>query len=464
MTTKDRVKGRKIGIIGMARSGLAAAKLIKKLGGLPFVSDVKTEEQLSKEIALLKEQEISYETGGHTERLLKSDFVILSPGIPRQIPIIGQLDAAGIPIFSEIELASWFCRGKIIAITGSNGKTTTTSLTGEVLTSGGLNNIVCGNIGKPFAEVVLDIPADGFAVVEVSNFQLETIEEFAPHIAMILNLTPDHLDRYDGFDDYKKAKYRIAENQAPTDYLILNADDAVIDRNHIGTRAQKIYFSTARTLPTGVFQRGESLVGMVGGKETEIIDIKQIRIPGPHNLQNAAAASLAGLLLGLAPEKIAAALRSFPGVPHRLEDVGAVAGIKFINDSKATNVDSVCFALRSIKTPICLIAGGRDKGGSYQPIVDAGRGKIKEIILIGEAREKMFDALGRHFPVQFAASMEEAVKKAFEAASPGETVLLSPACSSFDMFENFEHRGETFKQIVHSLKNNHSASHRIGAK
>ncbi|MCX6826190.1 MAG: UDP-N-acetylmuramoyl-L-alanine--D-glutamate ligase, partial [candidate division Zixibacteria bacterium] len=259
MTTKERIKGRKVGIIGMARSGLAAASLILRQGGTPFMSDIKTEDQLVVEGAKLKSQNIEYETGGHTERLLKSDYIILSPGVPKSVPIIQRLNEAGIPIFSEIELASWFCRGRIIAITGSNGKTTTTSLTGAILSSAGLKNHVCGNIGNPFAEVVSDIPPDGYAVIEVSNFQLEDIEEFAPHIAMILNITPDHLDRYDGFDDYKKAKYRITENQISSDYFILNADDTVIDKNNIDTRAQKIFFSTVRVIPPGVFKRGESL-------------------------------------------------------------------------------------------------------------------------------------------------------------------------------------------------------------
>jgi UDP-N-acetylmuramoylalanine--D-glutamate ligase len=464
MTTRDRIRGRKIGIIGLARSGMAAARLIRRLGGKPFVSDVKPEPKLSAELAILRAENIEFETGGHTERLLESDFIIISPGVPSTAPILEKIKEAGIPIFSEVELASWFCRGRIIAITGSNGKTTTTSLIGAILDRAGIKNIVCGNIGRPFAEVVPDIPQDGYAVLEVSNFQLETIEEFTPHIALILNLTPDHLDRYDGFEDYKKAKYRITENQSSSDYLVLNADDTVIDKNNIGTRARKVFFSTARELPTGVYQRGQSLVGILGGKEDSIIDVERIRIPGPHNLQNAAAASLAALLIGIRPDDIADALKTFPGVPHRLEDAGSVAGIKFVNDSKATNVDSVCYALRSINTPICLIAGGRDKGGSYQPIVEHGRGRIKEIILIGEAREKMFNALGKAFPVQFAGSMEEAVRKAFEAASPGETVLLSPACSSFDMFTNFEERGEIFKKIVASLRRNGCMAQNAGSK
>jgi len=453
MTTKDRIKGRRVGVIGMARSGLAAARIVRKLGGTPFVSDVKGEGQLISELEELKSLEIDHEFGGHTDKLLKSDYIILSPGVPQSIPVMIKVREAGIPVFSEIELASWFCRGKIIGVTGSNGKTTTTSLIGAILSAAGIGNAVCGNIGAPFADAVLDIPPDGYAVVEISNFQLETIEEFKPDIAMILNLTPDHLDRYDTFEDYKNAKYRITENQISSDYLILNADDPVIDKNNISTGAKEIFFSTGRLLVNGVYLEGNKLVGKINGEKIEIIDINKIRIPGPHNLQNAAAASLAALLIGINPRDIASALERFPGVPHRLEDAGAVAGIRFINDSKATNVDSVCYALRSIKTPICLIAGGRDKGGSYKPILEHGKGRIKEIILIGEAREKIFEALGKTFPVQFAESMEDAVKKAFDAASPGDTVLLSPACSSYDMFTNFEQRGEVFKNLVASLKN-----------
>ncbi|UCD93758.1 MAG: UDP-N-acetylmuramoyl-L-alanine--D-glutamate ligase, partial [Candidatus Zixiibacteriota bacterium] len=401
----------------------------------------------------LKMYNIDFETGGHTDRLLKSDFVILSPGVPRTLEIIRKLSEAGIPIFSEIEVASWFCRGRIIAVTGSNGKTTTTTLVGAILDKAGIENVVCGNIGVPFSDKVLGISERGYVVLEVSSFQLELIEDFEPHMAMILNITPDHLDRYDDFEGYKQAKYRITENQKSSDFLILNADDSVIDKNSIETGAQKVYFSTSRLMPTGVFKRGKSLVGIVREKEIPLIDTEQIRIPGLHNLQNAAAASLAALHLEIDPKQVGEALREFPGVEHRLEDVGKVAGIRFVNDSKATNVDSVCHALRAFESPLHLIAGGRDKGSDFEPIARCGKNRIKEIILIGEAREKMFNALGKAFPVQFADSMEEAVKKAFEEASPGEIVLLSPACASFDMYDNFEQRGKNFKEAVRALKN-----------
>ncbi len=452
MSAQEKVHNRKVGIIGMARSGLAAAKLVLQSGGMPFVSDNGSREALATSLAQLEELGIAYECGGHTDRLLESDFCILSPGVPQTIPMVQKIKEKGIPIFSEIELASWFCRGKILAVTGSNGKTTTTTLAGEMLKEGGIPVEVCGNIGYPFSDAAPKVPENGFAVVEASSFQLELIESFKPHIAMILNLTPDHLDRYLDFEDYKAAKYRIADNMSVTDHLILNAGDPETDVNKIKTDATLDYFAAHRPLPAGVFKRGESLVGSVGGKEFKIIDIAGIRIPGPHNLQNSAAAALAAILAGVSPEKIAAVLEKFPGVEHRLEDVGTVAGIKFINDSKATNVDSVCYALLSMKTPVVLIAGGRDKGGAYDPLIEKGRGKIKEIILIGEAREKIFRALGKTFAVEFAESMEAAVQKAFTAASPGDTVLLSPACSSFDMFDNYEHRGKTFKEIVARMR------------
>lgn len=445
----------------MARSGVAAAKLARQLGGTPFVSDIKSAEQLKSQIHELKTFGIEFETGEHTDRLLKSDFVIVSPGIPQETEIIQKIVAAGIPIFSEIEFASWFCSGKIIAITGSNGKTTTTTLIGAILDEAGIPNKVCGNIGFPFSEAVLEIPENGYAVLEVSNFQLELIEEFRPFVAMILNITPDHLDRYENFDGYKRAKYRITENQQPSEYLILNADDAVIEKNHIDTNAHKIFFSTSRTLPAGVFQRGKSLVGIVREKEENIVSTDSIRIPGPHNLQNSAAAGLAALLAGVAPRFIASALNRFPGVEHRLEDAGSIAGIKFINDSKATNVDSVCYAVRSFTSPVILIAGGRDKGGEFEPIIKYGRDRIKEIILLGEAREKMFEALGKAFPVQFAENMDDAVSRAFASASPGEIVMLSPACASFDMYDNFEQRGDDFKRAVNALKNNNHVTEEI---
>jgi UDP-N-acetylmuramoylalanine--D-glutamate ligase len=452
MTARERIQGRKVGVIGMARSGMAAAVLANRLGASVFVSDVQPAPQLDTQLARLNEHRIRFETGGHTERLLQSDYLIISPGVPPSIPVVKQAVQTGIPIFSEVEFAYWVCRGTVLAVTGSNGKTTTTSLIGEILKAAGKPTFVCGNIGRPFAEVVEDIPENGIAVLEISTFQLERIETFAPHIALILNLTPDHLDRHGTFEAYKKLKYRIAENQDPDDYLILNRQDKDSMTDEIDTRARRLTFSIEDTDDTATLVSDGKLYLREGQKVVPVLGVDEIGIPGPHNLQNASAAVAAASLLGVSPEVMADALRRFPGVEHRLERVDRVAGIEFINDSKATNVDSVTYALRSIDKPIWLIAGGKGKGASYTPIAEFGRDKIKGLVLIGQARQEIFDELGKAFPTEFAESLQEAVRVAFDKAEAGDAILLSPACASFDMFESYEQRGHVFKKAVASLR------------
>lgn len=453
MTIEERIRDRRIGILGMARSGMAAALLAQEMGGRPFVSDSGSQAKLADQLHLLRKAGVPCETDGHSDHLLECDYIIISPGIPLTSEIALRIRNKGLPIFSEIEFASWVCRGKIVAVTGSNGKTTTTTLIGEILKAAGVPTFVCGNIGLPFAEVARDVPPDGVAVVEVSNFQLETIDDFKPTVAMILNLTEDHLDRHGSFEAYQKIKYRITENQSAGDYLILNCDDPHTDPDAIPTSASKLLFSINDDQGAAAFVRSRRLFLRQGDSEQEVIACDDILIPGPHNLQNAAAACLATSLLDVDAQIMKAALRAFGGVEHRLENVGSVAGISFINDSKATNVDSVRYALQSVTTSLYLIAGGRDKGASYAPLIEHGRGKIKGIVAIGEAREKILRELGREFPVSLAVSLEEAVQLCFEMAYPGETVLLSPACASFDMFDNFEQRGLAFKQAVKELKN-----------
>lgn len=452
MTAKERIQGRKVGVIGMARSGMAAAILANRMGADVFISDVQPAPQLDTQLARLTEHRIRFETGGHTSRLLRSDYLIISPGVPPDIPIVREATRTGIPIFSEVEFAYWVCRGKVLAITGSNGKTTTTSLIGEILKAAGKPIFVCGNIGRPFAEVVEDIPEDGVAVLEVSTFQLERIETFAPHIALILNLAPDHLDRHGTFEAYKRLKYRIAENQASHDYLILNQQDHDSMTDEIDTRARRLTFSVEDTTDSATLVRDGKLYQRRDGDILPVINVGNIGIPGPHNLQNAAAAVTATSLLDVPVETMADTLRDFPGVEHRLERVDRVAGIDFINDSKATNVDSVTYALRSIAGRIWLIAGGKGKGASYAPIVEYGRGKIKGAVLIGQARQEIFDELGKSFPIEFAESLQDAVRMAFARAQAGDTILLSPACASFDMFESYEQRGRVFKKAVASLR------------
>jgi UDP-N-acetylmuramoylalanine--D-glutamate ligase len=453
MTVEQRIKDRAIGIVGMARSGIAAALLAQRYGGNPFVSDAAEESKLTDALREVKREGIPFETDGHTDRLLACDYLVVSPGVPPDADIIKRAGSAGIPVFSEIEFASWVCRGRIIAVTGSNGKTTTTTLLGQMLSAAGFETCVGGNIGKPFSSIADKVTEDGIAVVEVSSFQLERIEQFKPHVAIILNLTPDHLDRHGSFDAYKKAKYEITANQSAEDWLIVNADDRELSADNVETAAVKLWFAAGENANAAVFVRNESLHVRSAGSERMIIATSDIGIKGPHNLQNAAAALCAANCVKANLDAVADSLRRFTGVEHRLEDVGAVAGVKFINDSKATNVDSVCWALRSMTTPVYLIAGGRDKGGDFSQIAAFGRGKIKGIIALGEARQKIFDALGKSFPVQFAGSMKEAVGAAFDQAHPGETTLLSPGCASFDMYKDFEQRGHDFKAAVDGLKN-----------
>jgi len=453
MTVEERIRGRKIGVIGMARSGLAAALLAKEMGGIPFISDSGRAEKLTAQAEQLERSGIPFETGGHTERLQESDYVVNSPGVPLTAPVVVTMQERGIPIFSEIEFASWVCQGRIVGVTGSNGKTTTTTLVGEICRAAGLDTVVCGNIGLPFAEVARRVSDRGVAVVEVSNFQLETIADFRPFVAAILNITPDHLDRHGTMDVYEKIKYRITENQGENDYLVLNADDAVVGADRIETAATKSWFSAGAGETAAAFVRDGGLWLRREGHDQFVVNTRDILIPGPHNLQNAAAAVVMASLLDISETTMAGVLRTFAGVEHRLERVGNVAGVAFINDSKATNVDSVSVALQSVATPLYLIAGGREKGAPYTPLIEAGRGRIKGIIAIGEAKEKIFQDLGREFPVQFADTLEAAVKQAFDLAIQGETVLLSPACASFDMFKNYEERGRAFKAAVANLKN-----------
>ncbi len=460
MTTKQKIKDRKIGVIGMARSGVAAAVLADRFGGKPFVSDINSSDKLKTETAQLNSAGIPYEVGGHTEKLLTADYLVVSPGVPLTIDIIKKARQKGIPVFSEIEFASWCCKGKIIAVTGSNGKTTTTALLGEIFTAAGFDTFVAGNIGLPFSEIVEKIPENGIVVLEISTFQLETISDFKPNVALILNLTPDHIDRHGSFENYIKTKFRITENQSKDDFLILNAEDKETKKYNVSTQADIHYFSHLPTSGITVCVKDDFLI--LNNKQ--VIATDKLSIIGPHNLQNAAAAVAAASLFDISVDKLATVLSTFQSVEHRLENIGSVAGVKFINDSKATNIDSVTFALRSVNTELYLIAGGRDKGADFKELIPYGKDKIKSIIAIGEAKEKIFKQLGNTFKVQFAGTLQEAVQTAFKKALPGETVLLSPGCASFDMFENFEKRGREFKNAVAGLKNGKNENETISQK
>ncbi|RME19282.1 MAG: UDP-N-acetylmuramoyl-L-alanine--D-glutamate ligase, partial [Candidatus Zixiibacteriota bacterium] len=452
MTLEERVTGRRIGILGMARSGMAVARLAARHGAKLLVSDSADENRLAAQVKELSSTGIPFEVGGHTEALLQCDYLVLSPGVPLDLEIIKRARDKGIPLFSEIEFASWFCQGKIVAITGANGKTTTTTLIGAMLAEARLPVRVAGNIGQPFAAVAEDLTPESWAVLEISSFQLETIADFKPHIAAILNISPDHLDRHGTIDAYREAKYRLTENQDENDYLILNRDDQTLSTQPPKTNATTLYFTTGHNEEAACVQNNQLCLTR-NGVLVPVLPVDDISMFGKHNLENAAAAALTAALCEVPNAAIAKVLRTFPGVEHRLEKVDTVAGITFVNDSKATNVESVAVALRAMSAPVWLILGGRDKGAGYAPIATAGQGKVRGIVAIGEAREKVFHELGKSFPVEFADSLPRAVRRCFELASPGDTVLLSPGCASFDMFDNFEHRGQVFKEAVKSLRN-----------
>jgi len=448
------VKGKIVTVVGLGRSGRAAAKLVHKLGARVKATDANTMDSLDKEINDLRLLGIEIETGRNTPQFFKgSHLIVLSPGIPGSIPTLNESIAGSIPIISELELG-WQClQGqKVIGITGTNGKTTTTTLIGEMLNSAGLNPFIGGNIGIPLCEKVLELEKEMPVVLEISSFQLEEIDEFRADISVFLNLTPDHLDRYNDMDEYVRAKARIFDNQKSTDFSVLNADyDAVLSLAK-ESEAGQIYFSRHKRLNhDGVYVENGKIIANIYGEKMNICKAEAVRIPGPYNLENALAATAVASLMRIPPEIIAKTLQGFKGVEHRMELTEVINSIKFINDSKATNVDSVLCALNSFSSPIVLIAGGKDKGCDYRRLIPLLNEKVRAMVLLGEAAERIEKESGFK-PCYQTSSLEEAVSTAYKIASAWDTVLFSPACSSFDMFKNFEERGRIFKEIVQRMK------------
>ncbi len=448
------IKGKKVSVIGAARSGLAVAKLLKRLNADVFISDVKKIEEIkyvkftTNELDLLG---IKYEFGGHSDRIFDCDFIVISPGVPSSADIVVKAKNMGIKVLSEIEVASWFCKAPIVAVTGTNGKTTTTSLIGFILKNAGFKTIVAGNIGAPFSDFVLDVDEESVVVLEVSSFQLDHIETFKPKVAVLLNITPDHLDRYASFGDYILSKFRIFKNQKENDFAVYNYDDEIVQPYVESLNLIKMPFSVVERLPVGAFIDDGYIVLKFENKEERIAKMGEIKIRGIHNVYNSLAAALAARAMEVKDEIIRESLKAFEGVAHRLEFVREINGVKFINDSKATNVNSLWYALESFDEPIILIAGGRDKGNDYSKVYDLVKKKVKLIVAIGESKEKIYNEFKTLTNVVKVNSMEEAVKISFENAIPGDVVLLSPACASFDMFDDYEHRGEVFKKLVNDL-------------
>ena len=441
------VKNKNITILGAARSGIAAADLLSKLKAKVFVSDNANGERKVKEQNILKGLGIPFEFGKHSDRVFEADFVVLSPGIPVASAIVQKIMSKNIPIYSEIEIAGWYCKSPLIAITGSNGKTTTTTLIGEMLKTEQPKRIQAGNIGDPFASQVLNSIEDNWAVIEVSSFQLETIDGFHPKVAVILNLAPNHLDRYDGsFEKYVRAKLRILRNLNKNDFIIYNLDDNLLVEKIKQFESKKISFSSNDKTANAYLHDSELIL------ENEfLINTEDIKLNGIHNYMNIMAASLASQIAGISNESIQKVLKEFIGVEHRLELVKELNGICYVNDSKATTVESLAVALQSFKNPIVLIAGGKDKGSDFSKINNLIEKFTREVILIGNAKEKISKSWASIKPVHFADTLENAVQLATKIAHEKDTVLLSPACASFDMFEDYEDRGKQFKNIVNGL-------------
>lgn len=442
--------GKKTLVVGLGKSGVAAAEFLRTRGAHVTANDAQPEEKIAV-ASRLKEQGIEVVAGSHSISLFENaDLIVASPGVPLALESFQKAKAAGVPIVSEIELAARFLKGRLIGITGSNGKTTTTTLIGEVLKNAGLPTQVGGNIGTPLISLVETSHEDGLTVIELSSFQLEAVEALHLFAAVLLNITPDHLDRYDSMDDYAAAKANIFRNQTPEDLAVLNADDARVAT--MNTKAHKTFFSCKCELDEGIFLRGEDVISRANGVERTLISRSEIGIRGAHNLENVMATLAVGLACGASPDSMRETIRNFKGVEHRLEFVAEINGVKFYNDSKATNVDSTIKALEAFDKGVIVILGGKDKGGDYAPLVPLIQSRCDHVILIGSAANKIASALENTKPLHRAATMPDAVKLGSALAKTGDVVLLAPACASFDMFDNYEHRGRVFKEAVLQLR------------
>jgi len=440
-------------VLGGGESGVGTAILGKKKGYDVFVSDFGKIKENYKEVLIINN--IAWEEGTHTEDLiLNADVVMKSPGIPEKSPIVKKLVAKGIPVISEIEFAAPFTKAIIIGITGSNGKTTTTMLTHHLLQSAGLNVGLGGNIGKSFAWQVAEDKYDSY-VLELSSFQLDGIINYKPHIAIITNISPDHLDRYDyKYENYIASKFRITMNQTEEDFLIYDADDEIIAEwfKNNKTKAQLIPFSLTKTFENGAFIKDKNMEVNIINEEEFIMETEYIALEGKHNMKNAMAATSVAKLMKIRNATIRESLSSFQGVEHRLEKVLKIQNVQYINDSKATNVNATFFALDSMNTPTVWIVGGVDKGNDYNELMSLVREKVKAIICLGVDNKKIIDVFGNVVDIMVEVNtMEDAVKMAQRLTEKGDTVLLSPACASFDLFENYEDRGRQFKNAVKNL-------------
>lgn len=449
------LKGKKVLVVGLGKSGLAAALFLRHKGAQVTVSDVRSAEALAKDVPALLEEGIMVEAGGHgLLTFRRQDLIVVSPGVPLDTPELVQVKGFGLPIIGEVELAARFLKGRMLAITGSNGKTTTTALVGEILKTGGLPTLVGGNIGVPVIDLVEQSSDDTWSVLEISSFQLESTVEFHPQIAVILNITPDHLDRHGSFENYARAKERIFAAMDEHDCIVLNADNLPTAEAAARTKAKTYWFSLEHPVDQGAWLQDGSLVfrSTKDGEIEQMMPLKGIPLKGAHNIENVLAAVVAARLAGVPAEAIRRGVESFQAVEHRLEYVATVNGVDFYNDSKATNVDATAKAIAAFSSGIHLIMGGKDKGSPYTILSDLLRERVRAVYTIGSAAGKIESQLREAVPILACETLEKAVSEAATAAHPGEVVLLAPACSSFDQFESYEHRGRVFKELVGELR------------
>ena len=453
------LKDKRVLVVGLGKSGVASALFLKERGARVTVSDTKSPDQLREEIPVLLDHGITVETGGHGERTFRGqDLIVVSPGVPVDAAPLVQARAAGEPVIGEIELAAQNLSGEIVAITGSNGKTTTTTLVGEILAAGGFPVSVGGNIGTPAISLVARTTRQTIVVLEVSSFQLETIQTFRPKVAVILNITPDHLDRHRTFQTYLDAKVRVFENQQSSDFAVLNEDDPTCRTLRDRTRAQVFWFSRKKEVQQGACVRDGKVVFLDGKSQREVMLISEIPLKGAHNVENVLAGVCAGALMGCEPAKIRQAIQNFKAVEHRLEYVATIKGVEYFDDSKATNVDATIKALESFPKNIHLILGGKDKGSDYTVLNDLLRERVKRVYTIGAAAEKIESHIKGAAEIVHAETLENAIRRASAVAEPGDIVLLAPACASFDQFQSYHHRGRVFKEVVQALAHTSESS------
>ena len=452
-------------IVGLGISGIAAARFAQKKGASVTVTDMADEKKLGSYASMAHKLGVNMELGKHnTETFERSDLIVVSPGVPHTILPIKRAIAKGIPVLGELELAARYIREPVIAVSGTNGKTTTATLLGSMLESSGFKVFVGGNIGNPLIDYADKRETADIVVAEVSSFQLDTIDKFRPRVGVLLNITADHLDRYPDFNSYARSKGRLFENQQQSDSAVLNGSDPIIHSVTKDLRARKLIFchqenSQAKYRENAVIRRGDPPTSAnitIRMKENQKIslDLSGTNFPGRHNLENAAAASLAAIAVGGTPEGVQSALNDFKGLPHRIEYIATIDDVRFFDDSKATNVDAVIRALETFGEPIILIMGGRDKGGDFRRLLEPVQQHIKKLILMGEAKDKIISVLEETCKerAQTASTMEDAVFSAYGSASPGDIVLLSPGCSSFDMYSSYAERGEDFCHAIGNLK------------